>query len=73
MQIVEERLKIGKGPIGFLNPTLYSNPELLHDITEGHNLGCGTDGFDTAPGWDPVTGMGTPNYPAMLAYYLLLP
>jgi tripeptidyl-peptidase-1 len=23
--------------------------------------------------WDPVTGLGTPNYPKMLAYYLSLP
>lgn len=64
---------MGKGPIGFLNPTLYANPDLLHDIVKGNNLGCGTDGFLTAPGWDPVTGLGTPDYPKMLDYFLSLP
>lgn len=28
----------------------------FHDITNGTNPGCGTDGFKTAKGWDPVTG-----------------
>lgn len=73
LQIVEERLAIGKGAIGFLNPTLYANPNLLHDIVSGNNIGCGTQGFEAAKGWDPVTGMGTPNYPAMLEYFLSLP
>lgn len=72
-QIIEERLAVGKGPIGFLNPTLYANPGLLHDIVKGNNLGCGTDGFLTAPGWDPVTGLGTPDYPKMLDFFLSLP
>ena len=57
-QIVEERLAIGKGPIGFLNPAIYGNTSLLHDIVSGNNLGCGTQGFKTATGWDPVTGLG---------------
>src|SRR3569833_142248 len=69
----EERLEAGKGPIGFLNPTLYAHPEMLNDITSGNNPGCGTDGFHTAPGWDPVTGMGTPNYAKMREVFLSLP
>jgi tripeptidyl-peptidase-1 len=36
---------------------------LYSDITVGSNPGCGVDGFSVAPGWDPVTGLGTPNYP----------
>lgn len=40
------------------------------DITDGNNPGCGTDGFTAVSGWDPVTGLGTPNYPKMLAYFL---
>ncbi|ORY14368.1 peptidase S8/S53 domain-containing protein [Clohesyomyces aquaticus] len=72
-RIVEERLKIGKGPLGFINPVLYSHPEVLNDITNGTNPGCGTDGFSAVKGWDPVTGLGTPNYPKMLNLFLHLP
>lgn len=45
----------------------------MHDIVQGNNLGCGTNGFLTAPGWDPVTGLGTPDYPKMLKFFLNLP
>lgn len=45
----------------------------MHDIVHGNNLGCGTDGFLTAAGWDPVTGLGTPDYPKMLDFFLNLP
>lgn len=69
----EARLEAGKGPIGFLNPTLYAHPEMFNDITVGGNPGCGTDGFKAAPGWDPVTGMGTPIFPKMKEVFLSLP
>ncbi|CAK5271630.1 unnamed protein product [Mycena citricolor] len=59
-------LNAGKPVLGFLNPWLYSNPQMFNDITTGNNPGCGTDGFSAKAGWDPVTGMGTPNFPAML-------
>ncbi|KAL1966448.1 hypothetical protein VTN77DRAFT_4590 [Rasamsonia byssochlamydoides] len=72
-RINEERLAAGKGPVGFVNPVLYKNPQVLNDITNGTNPGCGTSGFATAPGWDPVTGLGTPNYPKMLDLFLSLP
>lgn len=64
-RINEERIKAGKGPMGFINPTLYQHPEVLNDITNGTNPGCGTNGFSAVSGWDPVTGLGTPNYPKM--------
>ncbi|CRG84245.1 Aorsin [Talaromyces islandicus] len=65
-RIIDERIAAGKpGPLGFLNPILYQNPDAFNDITEGTNSGCGTKGFSTAPGWDPVTGLGTPNYPKL--------
>jgi tripeptidyl-peptidase-1 len=54
----EERMAAGKGPIGFLNPTIYKNPGMFNDITVGANPGCGTQGFPASPEWDPVTGMG---------------
>jgi len=34
-RINEERMNAGKGPIGFLNPSLYANPEMFNDITSG--------------------------------------
>jgi tripeptidyl-peptidase-1 len=46
----EARLNAGKGPIGFLNPSLYANPAMLNDITNGTNPGCGTLGFSAVPG-----------------------
>jgi tripeptidyl-peptidase-1 len=48
--------------LGFLNPLLYANPSALNDITTGTNAGCGTNGFSAGVGWDPVTGLGTPNF-----------
>ena len=35
----------------------------LHDITTGNNdvVEIGNQGFDAGPGWDAVTGLGTPN------------
>ncbi|KAL1979563.1 hypothetical protein VTN96DRAFT_5563 [Rasamsonia emersonii] len=71
--INEERFAIGKGPVGFVNPVLYAHPEVLNDITNGTNVGCGTEGFRAVPGWDPATGLGTPNYPKMKALFLSLP
>lgn len=71
--INQARYDVGKSSIGFINPTIYAHPYVLNDITQGGNQGCGTAGFESAPGWDPVTGLGTPNYPKMLALFLSLP
>jgi len=71
--INEQRIKAGKATVGFLNPALYGNPSMLNDITSGNNAGCGTRGFEAVQGWDPVTGLGTPNYPKMLSYFMGLP
>jgi tripeptidyl-peptidase-1 len=68
---INEELLAKKGTtVGFVNPTLYAHPEVFHDITSGDNAGCNTNGFSTAPGWDPVTGLGTPDYPALLKVFL---
>ncbi|KIK03131.1 hypothetical protein K443DRAFT_5566 [Laccaria amethystina LaAM-08-1] len=57
------RLKAGRPSLGFLNPFLYSTGLAgLNDITSGNNAGCGTPGFNSTVGWDPVTGLGTPNF-----------
>ncbi|KAM0485535.1 hypothetical protein ACHAPX_001523 [Trichoderma viride] len=68
-----ERIKSGKGSVGFLNPVLYSHPEVFDDITEGVNYGCGTDGFPAVEGWDPITGLGTPNFAKLRDLLLSLP
>ncbi|KAH9163164.1 subtilisin-like protein [Lactarius sanguifluus] len=53
----------GRPPLGFLNIRLYDDGFAgLNDITSGSNPGCGTNGFSAVPGWDPVTGLGTPNF-----------
>ena len=70
--INEYRAAIGKGSVGFLNPTLYANPGAFFDITVGGNRGCGTPGFESTEGWDPVTGLGTPNTPKLLEVFLKL-
>ncbi|KAI9066614.1 family S53 protease [Trametes sanguinea] len=59
----DELITAGKPPLGFLNPWLYSTAaSAFTDITAGNNPGCGTNGFPAEVGWDPVTGLGTPNY-----------
>ena len=54
---------------------LYSSAfdNAFHDITNGTNPACGTEGFPAVPGWDPITGRGTANFPNMLAAFLSLP
>jgi len=69
--------KTGK-VLGFLNPFLYTMQAAcstcFHDITVGNNIctedGCSASckGYQCAVGWDPVTGLGSPNANAMIAY-----
>ena len=70
--------RITSSPLGFVNPLLYkmyaTNPQTFNDVVMGDNIctesGCAKSckGYLTAKGWDPVTGLGTPNYPSMLSY-----
>ncbi|XP_056152046.1 tripeptidyl-peptidase 1 [Lampris incognitus] len=74
--INDRRLLKGLPVLGFLNPRLYKlKGQALFDVTEGCHLSCLDEqvqgkGFCAAPSWDPVTGWGTPNYPALLAVLL---
>ncbi|KDQ15066.1 hypothetical protein BOTBODRAFT_301248 [Botryobasidium botryosum FD-172 SS1] len=68
--INDARFARGLGPIGFINPVLYKNAWALNDITMGGNQGCGTPGFTAVPGWDPVTGLGTPNFEKLRGLFL---
>ncbi|KAI5860577.1 tripeptidyl-peptidase [Durotheca rogersii] len=61
-------------PLGFLNPWLYNNSAALTDVTEGYGSGCATNAafgngarWNATAGWDPVTGLGTPDFPKLLA------
>ncbi|CAG5866453.1 unnamed protein product [Menidia menidia] len=71
-----QRMLKGLPALGFLNPLLYKlKGQGLFDVTEGCHLSCLDEqvqgkGFCAAPSWDPVTGWGTPNYPALLAALL---
>ncbi|KAF7295211.1 Family S53 protease-like protein [Mycena indigotica] len=67
----DQLIAAGKPPLGFLNPFIYANPSAFNDIKIGHNSGfdCdeSTQAFDAAAGWDPLSGMGTPDYERLLA------
>ena len=61
------RLGRGAAPLGFLNPWLYQHSAAFLDVTKGVNHGNGTHGFTAVAGWDPATGLGTPNFEALAA------
>eukprot|EP01012_Entosiphon_sulcatum_P064123 TRINITY_DN92898_c0_g1_i1.p1 TRINITY_DN92898_c0_g1~~TRINITY_DN92898_c0_g1_i1.p1 ORF type:complete len:606 (-),score=48.04 TRINITY_DN92898_c0_g1_i1:8-1795(-) len=75
-----QRSKIGKGPLGFLNPWLYSmasdpisyNSSFV-DITTGNNTNGCPYGYGATVGWDAVSGLGAPLWPGWLASALRLP
>ena len=62
--------------LGFVNPAIYrigrgpSYHKAFHDITTGNNTPAFTghtiNGYTATPGWDPVTGWGTPNAQALI-------
>ncbi|KAJ3794437.1 peptidase S8/S53 domain-containing protein [Lentinula aff. detonsa] len=73
--INDARIAVGKGTIGFINPTIYSASfrTAFNDVTSGSNPGCGTEGFTCSSGWDPITGLGTPNFEKLKELWLALP
>jgi subtilase family serine protease len=54
-------------PLGFINPAVYAIGNSsryssdFHDVTTGNNSNSGITGYHAKPGWDPVTGWGSPN------------
>ena len=53
----DNRLSEQRRMLGFVNPLLYSQKfrdNVVHDIIQGFNPGCGTEGFEAKIGWDPV-------------------
>ena len=72
--INSERMHAGKGSVGFINPVLYGNSDVLNDIVTGANRGCGVDpAFRAARGWDAVTGLGSPDYERLRSLFMSLP
>lgn len=76
------RLEKGLPSLGFLNPFLYQKGvQGLNDVTTGGSSGC--SGYDiysglktpkvpnaswkAVKGWDPVTGLGTPDFSKLLS------
>ena len=55
-------------PVGYLNPVLYGLPETtFRDIKQGDNDITGKGKlYKAGPGWDPCTGLGSPNGTALL-------
>lgn len=69
-----ERMLVGKGPVGFVNPVLYAHPEVFEDVVYGENAGCFEGrGFRAREGWDAATGLGSPDYRRLLKLYMQLP
>jgi len=65
------RIAAGKKGLGFLNPWLYATASSgFTDIQSGKIGGCSGvisgAGFSAVAGWDPATGLGTPNYGTLL-------
>lgn len=73
----EARLAAGKNRLGYLNRLIYEylGPAgAFNDITSGFSEDRdGSIGFRAAPGWDPITGFGTPSYKRLVAMVLDLP
>jgi subtilase family serine protease len=60
--------------LGFVNPAIYRIArssryhKAFHDVTTGNNLTIGpvSHPYHAGPGWDPVTGWGSPNAQALI-------
>ena len=62
--------KLGKPPVGFMNPLLYGLPKesgCFRDITDGGNDIEGLGKYKARTGWDACTGLGTPDGAKLLA------
>jgi len=79
-------LNAGFNSLGLMNPALYKAkqilPQAFRDIVTGSNkdgdiqgrcskfpIRC-EFGFHTQPGWNPVTGLGSPNWSVLRDYFL---
>ncbi len=51
----------GNGPVGFINPSLYSIGNSGTYSTNFHDITSGSNGFSATTGYDLATGWGSPN------------
>jgi subtilase family serine protease len=66
--------QINGGGLGLINPALYkigADPVRyaadFYDVTTGNNTADpSVAGYPATPGWDPITGLGTPNAARLL-------
>jgi subtilase family serine protease len=62
--------------LGFLNPALYAiaggnhYQQVFNDITTGNNSWdvSGVTGYSAGPGWDPASGLGSPDAKSLIKY-----
>ncbi|KAH0372810.1 subtilisin-like protein, partial [Aureobasidium melanogenum] len=64
----------GKSPLGFMNPFLYSVArKAFQDVDDGGSKGClrrlqgSTVSLNATKGWDPISGIGTPDFQKLLS------
>jgi len=61
-----------KPALGFVNPWIYqtlaAHPDAFYDVTTGTNNAGSGEGFRAYKGWDPCTGVGTPNFVNWVKY-----
>ena len=80
-----ERISRGQPAVGFVNPALYAlaanatvAAKVFHDIVDGKNNCCAAEsdpvccphGFTARAGYDPVSGLGSVDFNALLAALL---
>jgi subtilase family serine protease len=51
----------GNGPVGFINPTLYTIGLSSSYDTDFHDITSGENGYEATTGYDLATGWGSPN------------
>jgi kumamolisin len=63
----QARRRTGLGPVGLAAPALYplARPTRVRDILVGDNAFLSAPGYRCRPGWDAVTGLGSPAGPAL--------
>jgi kumamolisin len=66
--VAQARQAQGKATLGYLNPIVYGltdsqRANLFTDITSGSN-----GAYNAGPGWDAVTGWGSPKASALLTF-----
>ncbi|MBX5465946.1 MAG: peptidase [Firmicutes bacterium] len=74
-RVTQGRHLRGLPPLGYLHPALYTPPLIgpLHDIVQGNNSYWGVEGYHCQPGWDAVTGWGSPDGQALFQIWAHLP